>query len=65
MAKISTPQKTPTKEELEKKSSDALLGEAEPWEKWETKFVLWSIGIAFVGLIILGWLVNKYLLSAF
>ena len=48
--------------EEEAKSAEALLGEAEPWESWETQLVGWSIGIAIVGLIILGWLINTYIL---
>jgi len=50
-----------TEEELH--SAEALLGEPEPWEAWETRLVSWSIGIAIVGLIILGWLINTYILS--
>lgn len=50
-----------TEEELH--SAEALLGEPEPWESWETKLVAGSIGIAIVALIILGWLINTYILS--
>ena len=35
----------------------------EPWEPFETQLVAWSIGIGIVGLIILGTLVNVYLLD--
>ena len=44
---------------------DALdrSGEAEPWEPWETKLVLYSIGIGIVVLVIGGWLVNHFILS--
>lgn len=48
--------------ELETQSAEELLGEAEPWEAWETKLVLWSLGIAIVGLVILGWLINTFIL---
>lgn len=48
--------------EEESRSAEALLGEAEPWESWETKLVTWSIGLAIVGLIVLGWLINTYIL---
>lgn len=49
--------------EEEERSTEALLGEPEPWEAWETKLVLWCIGIAIVGLILLGWLINTYILT--
>lgn len=48
--------------EDEAKSAEALLGEPEPWESWETQLVSWSIGIAIVGLIVLGWLINTFIL---
>ena len=44
-------------------SAEELLGQAEPWEPWETKLVTYSIGIAIVGLIVLGFLINTYILS--
>ena len=44
-------------------SAEELLGQAEPWEPWETKLVTYSIGIALVGLVILGFLVNTLILS--
>ena len=50
----------PTEEE---RSTEALLGEPEPWETWETKLVLWCIGIALVGLILLAWLISTYILT--
>ena len=43
--------------------TEELAGHAEPWESWETKLVAWSIGIAIVGLVILGWLINTFILS--
>ena len=46
----------------ESKHAEALLGEPEPWEPWETKLVLWSIGLAVIGLAVLGWLINSFLL---
>ncbi len=46
----------------EMRSAEELLGEAEPWESWETKLVAWSIGIACVGLVVLGYLINTYIL---
>ncbi len=47
----------------ERQSAEALLSEAEPWESWESGLVLWSIGIGIGGLIVLGWLVNTFLLD--
>lgn len=44
-------------------SAEALLGEPEPWESWETKLVTYSIGIAIIGLVVLGYLINTYILS--
>jgi len=34
----------------------------EPWEPFETQLVGWSIGIGVVGLVILGTLINMFLL---
>ena len=39
------------------------MGEAEPWEPWETKLVAWSIGIGVVCLIVGGFLIEKFILS--
>ena len=41
---------------------EALLGEPEPWESWETKLVVWSLVIGAAGLVILGALVNAFIL---
>jgi hypothetical protein len=41
---------------------DALSGRAEPWESWETTLVLGSIAVGLVGLVLLGWLVNRFIL---
>jgi hypothetical protein len=43
-------------------SGQSILGEPEPWEAWETSLCLWSIGIGIAGLVILGVLVNLFLL---
>jgi len=42
------------REEMDKK--------AEPWEEWESKLVKWSLGIGIVALVILGILVNLFIL---
>ncbi len=44
--------------------AEELLGEPEPWESWETKLVIWSIGLAIVGVVILGWLIDTYILPS-
>ncbi len=31
-----------------------------PWEKWETKLVIYSILTGIVGLIVLGWLLHVW-----
>jgi hypothetical protein len=41
---------------------DALSGAPEPWERWETTLVLGSIAVGFVGLVLLGWLVTRFIL---
>jgi len=41
---------------------DALSGAPEPWESWETSLVLGSIAVGFVGLVLLGWLVARFIL---
>ncbi len=50
-------------DELLEQSAEELLGEAEPWESWETKLVAGSIAIAIVGVVVLGWLINTYILK--
>jgi hypothetical protein len=35
---------------------------AEEWATWETKLCLWSLGIGIVGLVVLGLLVNTFIL---
>lgn len=41
---------------------DALSGAPEPWETWETSLVLGSIAVGLVGLVLLGWLVDRFIL---
>jgi hypothetical protein len=41
---------------------DALAGAPEPWESWETSLVLGSIALGFVGLLLFGWLVARFIL---
>jgi hypothetical protein len=41
---------------------DAFAGPAEDWEPWETRLVLLSIGLGVAGLLLLGWLVDYFIL---
>jgi len=41
---------------------DALSGAPEPWESWETSLVLGSLALGLVGLVLLGWLVARFIL---
>lgn len=43
--------------------AEALAGEPEAWEPWETQLVLISLAIGAAGLIVLGWLVDRFILS--
>jgi hypothetical protein len=42
---------------------EALTGAPEAWERWETTLVLGSLGFGLLGLVVLGWLVDRYILS--
>jgi len=42
--------------------TDTLSGSPEPWEDWETRLVVWSLAIGFAGLLVLGWLVDRFIL---
>ena len=41
---------------------ELYASKAEPWADWESRLVLYSIGIGIAGLIILGTLINIFLL---
>jgi hypothetical protein len=41
------------------------MGEAEPWEPIETKLVVYSLIIGTVAIVVLGVLVNKFILSQY
>ena len=43
-------------------ADDALSGAPEPWESWETTLVLGSIAVGLIGLVLLGWLVARFIL---
>lgn len=42
--------------------AEAVLAEAEPWEGWETRLVLYSIGVGIAVLIVGGILISTFLL---
>ncbi|HEC29215.1 MAG TPA: hypothetical protein ENI65_06480 [Gammaproteobacteria bacterium] len=58
-----TTEKTRSEDELLDASAEELLGEAEPWEPWETQLVSYSIGIAIIGVVVLGFLINTFILK--
>jgi hypothetical protein len=41
---------------------EALAGTPEPWEPWETSLVVGSLAAGLVGLMLLGWLVDRFVL---
>ncbi len=43
-------------------SLESEIDAPEPWEPFETQLVAWSIGIGIAGLVIMGTIVNIYLL---
>lgn len=47
----------------ERAGQEALAGEPEAWEPWETRLVVWSLVIGVVGLLVLGVLVDRFILS--
>jgi hypothetical protein len=40
----------------------AFSGPAETWERWESVLVLSSIALGLAGLVLLGWLVDRFIL---
>src|SRR5690606_17313220 len=55
---------TDTSEHEEQRTAvDAVGGEPEAWERWETRLVLISLAIGAAGLVVLGWLVDHFILS--
>lgn len=41
---------------------DAFSGAAENWETWESVLVLSSLALGVAGLVLLGWLVDRFIL---
>jgi hypothetical protein len=39
-----------------------LTATPEPWERWETRLVLGSLALGIAGLLVLGWLVARFVL---
>ncbi|MGG7056021.1 hypothetical protein [Nitrosomonas sp. ANs5] len=68
MMTTSNPSQTPDKPTIQNSeqplANQSVLGEPEPWESWETSLCLWSIGIGIAALIVLGILVDWFLLPA-
>lgn len=48
---------------LAQSTDDALAGEAEAWEPWETALVVLTIAVGVGGLVGLGWLVDRFILA--
>lgn len=44
-------------------ADNVAIDAPEPWEKWETQLVVWSVGIGVAGLIVLGTLINIFILN--
>ena len=44
------------------RGDDTFSGAAETWERWESVLVLSSIALGLVGLAVLGWLVDRFIL---
>ncbi len=49
-----------TEDEFE--APEVEIDECEPWEDWETKLVTYSISLGVAGLVVMGVLVNAFLL---
>lgn len=48
---------------IDLEDTEAALGEAEPWEPWESKLVLYSVGFGIVALVVLGAIINMTILN--
>ncbi|NOZ77533.1 MAG: hypothetical protein GXO65_07770 [Euryarchaeota archaeon] len=44
---------------------EVRLEEGEPWEPIETKLVVYSLALGVVALVVLGAIINKYILSLY
>lgn len=52
----------PRVDAVEPADAEALSGEPEPWEPWETRLVVASLAIGAAGLVVLGWLIDRFIL---
>ncbi|HZF29776.1 MAG TPA: hypothetical protein VE907_11690 [Gammaproteobacteria bacterium] len=52
----------PSSRDTAQPGEEALAGEAEAWEPWETALVLLTIAVGLGGLVGLGWLVDHFIL---
>lgn len=52
----------PNERANEEPDQDAFAGPAEEWESWETTLVVMSLAIGVVGLVLLGFLVDRFIL---
>lgn len=41
---------------------EVKIDECEPWEAWETNLVTYSVGLGIAGLVVMGVLVNTFIL---
>jgi len=41
---------------------DVLSGAPEPWEPWESTLVVGSLAVGCIGLLLLGWLIARFIL---
>jgi hypothetical protein len=46
----------------EMEATEVPIDEPEPWEAWESRLVGWSVGVGIVSLVVLGTLINIYIL---
>lgn len=48
---------------VDRAADDALTGDPEAWEPWESALVLVTVTVGAGGLVVLGWLVDHFILS--
>ena len=63
MSELSATAGAQAQTEMSLEHAEVAIDAPEPWEPFETQLVGWSIGIGIAGLIILGTLINIYLLG--
>jgi hypothetical protein len=50
-------------QQRDRAADDALSGDPEAWEPWESALVLVTVTVGAGGLVVLGWLVDRFILS--